>query len=137
MSRRVRRLVPIALLVGILLPVLSIGCPSLIVLKMCVQNDTDYDMVGFHMTRSTATGWGSSLLAAAVPAGGSWQLKNISPGTYDILAVFDVKCDKKPKDCEPCCVEMYGLEFDTLNLCLAFLQQGAGCDIYVQKTWAL
>jgi len=117
MSRRFRRFVPFALLAGIVLPILAVGCP-IIVVKLCVINNTSWTMVALYLSPAASTSWGPSLLQASVAPGGNAKVTSIEPGTYDVQAVFDVKgVGNVPIQTQ--------LTFGSKNICLTAINTGA------------
>ena len=136
--RRIRRYLPIALVVGLALPL--IGCP-LIVLKICVTNSTPFDIVEMNISPQSALGWGPNVLAAPIVAGGSLCMPDIEPDTYDIRARFDVKITKGPVPEGPDLFQQlwchdYGVAMTTLNLALTYLWAG-GLQVYSTQSWYL
>jgi len=129
MSPKVRRIATLALLAGVALP-LMVGCPALlnafIRLKICVENQTFLDLVTFNVVSEGAPSWGPNDLADRVLPGGDAVVSNLSPGDYDLRAIFDDK-----EECvENATYVMQGVELDTTNLCITFEQISACSDIY-------
>lgn len=90
--RRIRRFLPVALVVAIALPL--VGCP-LIVLKLCVKNETAYDLVELNISPVGDSAWGDNWLTSSIVGGASDCVNGIEPGTYDMRALFDTKGDLK------------------------------------------
>ncbi|MCP4643627.1 MAG: hypothetical protein GY851_24475 [bacterium] len=124
-----RRFLSIALVAGLALPL--IGCP-IIVLKMCVNNDTPYALKELNMSPNSALSWGSNLLVAPVAAGGTTCVEGIEAGTYDIRGVFDVKALGKQL---PNAAYNYNVEFTSTFLNLTYLWNGEG--FYSVLDWFL
>jgi hypothetical protein len=83
MSRRARRMLTLALLVGAL-PLLTIACPFLM-LKLDVKNDMDSNqtLVEFNLSPEDDSTWGDNQLSGDVPPGAMATISHISPGDYD------------------------------------------------------
>lgn len=116
MSRRARRMLTYALLVGAL-PLLTIACPFLL-LKLDVKNDTFYTLNEFNLSPVASTDWGDNLLGEKVEPGGKWTISHISPGDYDHRASFWTK--------DSGVIEIFELGdpliFTTFNICLTYQQ---------------
>ncbi len=116
MSRRARRMLTYALLVGAL-PLLTIACPF-IFLKLDVKNDTFFTLNEFNLSPTSSTDWGDNLLEDKVESGGKYTISHIDPGTYDHRAAFWTK--------DSGVIEVMNLSdpitFGTLNICLTYQQ---------------
>jgi hypothetical protein len=116
MSRRARRMLTYALLVGAL-PLLTIACPF-IYLKLDVKNNTFFTLNAFNLSSTSSTDWGDNLLDGKVERGEKWTISHIDPGTYDHRASFWTK--------DSGVIEVYNLSdpmtFGTLNICLTYSQ---------------
>ena len=86
--RRYGRLIAIALVVGVALPL--VGCPIL-VLKLCLINNSSLPILEVNLSPATNPAWGANQLAATLAAGQTTCLQGISPDTYDVRAVFESK----------------------------------------------
>lgn len=114
--RRYGLFVAIALAVGIALPL--VGCP-LIVLKLCLINDTPFTMDAAYMTPSINGSWGANLLSASVASGGRTCVSGISPDTYDLRAEFDVRPEFLPQPSTNI-VYVPGIGFKSKNVKVTF-----------------
>ena len=116
MSRRARRMLTYALLVGAL-PLLTIACPF-IYLKLDIKNNTFFTLNEFNLSSTSSTDWGDNLLDDKVESGEKWTISHIDPGDYDHRASFWTK--------DSGVIEVYDLNdpltFGTLNICLTYLQ---------------
>ncbi len=117
MSRRARRMLTYALLVGAL-PLLTIACPF-IFLKLDVKNDTFFTLNEFNLSSTSSSDWGDNLLEGnKIERGEKWTISHIDPGTYDHRGVFWTK--------DSGTIEVFNLSnpvtFDTLNICLTYQQ---------------
>ena len=128
MSRRARRMLTYALLVGAL-PMLTIACPF-IFLKLDVKNSTVSTLKEFNLSPTSSTDWGDNMLDGTVAPGGKWTISKIDPGNYDHRGIFSSK--------EGGDVEVVNLSdplvFGTLNICLTYQQYTSNDDItYTQE----
>ena len=132
--RTVRRMIPVALVLGLAIPL--IGCP-IVLLKICVENGTGIDLVELNVSDTGSASWGPNLLATTVATGGTACAKGIQPGTYDVRAIFDGKYEECEKVHEKIFWESgTPFVFTSTNLLLGFLWDG--CEIYLNKSeWFL
>jgi hypothetical protein len=86
--RRYGRFIAIALVVGVALPL--VGCP-LVVLKLCLINNSSLPIVEVNLSAATNPAWGANQLVATLAAGATTCLEGISPNTYDVRAIFESK----------------------------------------------
>jgi hypothetical protein len=125
MSRRARRMLTLALLVGAL-PLLTIACPFLM-LKLDVKNDMDSNqtLVEFNLSPEDDSTWGDNQLSGDVPPGAMATISHISPGSYDYRAIFESKEGGTTEVAET----TTPLTFGTLNICLTYFQYTEGDEI--------
>ncbi len=86
--RRYGRIIAIALVVGVALPL--VGCP-IVVLKLCLINNSSLPIVEVNLAAASTNTWGANQLAATLGAGATTCLEGITPNTYDVRAVFSSK----------------------------------------------
>ena len=88
--RRYGRFIAIALVVGMVLPL--VGCPlGVVVLKLCLINNSALPIVEVNLSPATSPAWGANQLAATLRAGATTCLQGISPNSYDVRAIFESK----------------------------------------------
>ena len=107
---------------------------GLLILKICINNDTCLDLEQFNVADPSAPSWGPNLLDDEVNPGGNATVEGLSPGTYDIRAVFDDKQDCVDNDV----YVLEGVELNTTNLCITF-DQGVSCcaDVYATLDYVI
>ncbi|GMW01860.1 MAG: hypothetical protein AMXMBFR84_29970 [Candidatus Hydrogenedentota bacterium] len=121
MFRGVRRFGLAGMLVAVALPLLAFQCPFL-VFKICLKNNTNYDLISFFISPTSAASWGDNQIASKVGAGSTGQIEGVSQGTYDFQANFDDKDNVNTNDQ----IVISNQTVDTTNLCITFISNAAG-----------
>jgi hypothetical protein len=133
MSLSRRRLLSLALIIGVALP-LVVGCQFL-VFKICLKNNTNFYLEAFAIKEAGALTYPPSALSDEVPPGGEGVVRGVTNGTYDMRADFDIAdCDKGGLSSS---VEITNVEINGTNLCIEFSQSSSCSAIYVTLDYVL